>query len=73
MQKTKPVRYALLILMFALALVGIITHSTILLAVLMIVGIALGVTSEVIENRPTEPYKEYNHMHNRHGQHDVQS
>lgn len=73
MQKSKSLRYVLFGVIFACALAGILIHSYIMLAILMVAGILVGIVGEVIENRPTKPYEEYNRMHDRHGHHDAQS
>lgn len=69
MQKTKPLRYVLFGLIFALVLVGIVIHSYILLAILLVCGILLGVIGDLIENRPTKPYQVHNRFHDRHSNH----
>lgn len=66
-QKTRALRYVLFSLLFALVLVGIVVHNYIALASLMVCGIILAIVSDFIETAPTRPYKQYNHMHDRHG------
>lgn len=63
MRTTRKLRYTIFALLFALVLLGLILHSYPLLAVLVIVAIALGIVGDRIENRPTEPYKQYNVQH----------
>ncbi|WAH35551.1 hypothetical protein [Alicyclobacillus dauci] len=74
MQKTRPLRYLLFGLIFALTLVGIILHNYIALAVLMVCGIVIGILGDFVENNPTKPYQANNRFHNRHqGHHDAQA
>ncbi|SFU58408.1 hypothetical protein [Alicyclobacillus macrosporangiidus] len=67
--RTRNVRYLLFTLAFALVLVGLLTHSYTLLAILAIVSIALAVIGDKIENEPSEPFKHLNenHHHFHHG------
>lgn len=73
MQKTKPLRYALVVLLFALTLTGIALHSYWMLATLMPLGIILAIVGDVLENRPLRPYQQYNQFHDRHGHGDAKS
>ena len=65
MRRTLAIRYILFGLLFALVVVGLILHSYPLLIVLVIAGLMLGVLGDKIENAPTEPYKQYNALHQR--------
>lgn len=67
MQNTRSLRYLLFACMFALVIVGIIMHSYVLLVALTICGLIIGIVGDFIENRPTNRYRTYNTMHDRHG------
>lgn len=63
MNRTKPIRYILFGLLFALVVLGLILRSYALLAGLAVVAIILGVVGDKIENAPTEPFKQNNDIH----------
>jgi hypothetical protein len=61
--RTKPIRYILFGLLFALVVLGLILRSYALLAGLAVVAIILGVVGDKIENAPTDPFKQNNDIH----------
>lgn len=65
MNHTLRVRYILFGLLFLLVTVGLVLRSYTMLAILAIVGIILAVVGDRIENKPTEPYQQYNVKHHR--------
>lgn len=66
MQKTRRLRYLIFLAMFAAVLVGLLAHSYIVLSVLVVLAILLGIVGDVIENKPTAPFKQYNELHDHH-------
>ncbi|GMA61862.1 hypothetical protein NZD89_19275 [Alicyclobacillus fastidiosus] len=69
MQNTRPLRYLLFSLLFALVLVGILLHSYVALAICMVCGMILAIWGDFIETRPTRAFQQHNELHNRHGHH----
>lgn len=66
MNRTRTIRYLLFSLLFVLVLIALSIHMYDLLIVLVICAIILGVIGDVIENKPTAPYKKYNELHEHH-------
>ncbi|MCY0897158.1 MAG: hypothetical protein OWS03_12885 [Alicyclobacillaceae bacterium] len=66
MQRTRSLRYTLFICMFAVVLAGLFSHSYLLLAAAVVLAIVLGVVADVVENRPTNPFRKYNALHDHH-------
>ncbi|MCL6453106.1 MAG: hypothetical protein K6T78_05660 [Alicyclobacillus sp.] len=58
-------RYIWFGLLFALVAAGLAAHSYVLLAVFAIAGILAAVVGDRLENRLSQPYKQYNRMHHR--------
>lgn len=69
MRKTRAIRYLLFGLLFALVIVGLVSHSYPLLVGCVIAAIILGVVGDKIESVPTEPFRKYNELHHRHHDH----
>ena len=67
MNRTLGIRYVLFGLLFVLVAIGLVAKSYVMLAVLAVAGIILAVIGDRIENRPTDPYREYNELHHRKG------
>lgn len=65
MNRTLGIRYILFGLLFVLVAIGLAIKSYVLLVILAVAGIVLAVIGDRIENRPTDPYREYNEMHHR--------
>ncbi|MCL6631722.1 MAG: hypothetical protein K6T63_03740 [Alicyclobacillus herbarius] len=63
--KSRWMLYSLYALLFAFVLLGIVLHSYPLLIALVVIGIALAVLADKLENEPSEPFKRYNEQHHR--------
>lgn len=70
MRKTLAIRYLLFGLLFALVIVGLVSHVYPLLVGCIVAAIILGVIGDKIENAPTEPFRKYNELHHRHHHHE---
>lgn len=69
MKKHMAVRYLLFGLLFALVIVGLVSHTYLLLVGCVVAAIILGVVGDKVENAPTEPFRKYNELHHRHHHH----
>ncbi|QSO49443.1 hypothetical protein [Alicyclobacillus mengziensis] len=67
MNRTLGIRYVLFGMLFVLVAIGLAAKSYVMLAVLAVAGIVLAVIGDRIENRPTDPYRQYNELHHRKG------
>ncbi|MCL6626174.1 hypothetical protein [Alicyclobacillus shizuokensis] len=63
--KSQWVRYSLYALLFLFVILGVSLHSYPLLIALIVVGIALAVLADKMENAPSDPYKRFNDQHHR--------
>ncbi|KUO95535.1 hypothetical protein [Ferroacidibacillus organovorans] len=60
---SRKTRYIFYSLVFLFALVGFILHQTLVTMIMLIVGIALGVWTDRMDNLRDEPFKKYNVKH----------
>jgi len=65
MRRTQLTRFILFGLVFALVLVGLISHNYGFLVGAVILAIVVGVIADRIEKAPTEQFKKYNELHHR--------
>ncbi|WP_067931622.1 hypothetical protein [Alicyclobacillus kakegawensis] len=63
--KGQWVRYSLYALLFLFVILGVSLHSYPLLMALLVVGIAMAVLADKMENSPSDPYKRFNDKHHR--------